>query len=63
MNSISDECYQNLDKLSFLFIIISFIIGVKFFKKSKHPEQNQTRTHIKERELIEMEQSFFINNE
>jgi hypothetical protein len=63
MNSIfeMDNCNQLLDILSFLLMFISFIAGVIFFSRTKDTKSD-LQNDQKQKELIEMEQSFFIDN-
>ncbi len=64
MNSISESINCNIltDKLSYLLIFISFSLGVIFFSRSKSTGSPLKNLDNKERELIEMEQSFFLDN-
>jgi hypothetical protein len=64
MNSISESLNCNIltEKLSYLLIFISFSLGVIFFSRSKYPGSPLKNLDNKERELIEMEQSFFLDN-
>lgn len=59
----SVECNLILDKISYLLIIISFFVGVIFFSKSKNTSSLPNNVNHKEIELIEKEQSFFIDNQ
>lgn len=65
MNSISESINCNVvltERLSYLLIFISFSLGVIFFSRSKNPGSPLKKFGNKEKELIEMEQSFFLDN-
>jgi len=60
--SVSLICILPSEKMSVVLIFISFFLGVIFFSRIKHTGFPVKTLDHKERDLIEMEQSFFLNN-